>query len=64
MRARDKRTATETSGADVLSSKKKKKASGGVGGGVNVRGLRIPSLLTGRRRTNELYTSVAVVSLG
>ena len=33
MRARDKRTATETSGADVLSSKKKKKASGGVGGG-------------------------------
>ena len=31
MRARDKRTATETSGADVLSSKKK--ASGGGGGG-------------------------------
>ena len=31
MRARDKRTATETSGVDVLSSKKKK-----VGGGVVV----------------------------
>ena len=51
MRARDKRTATETSGADVLSSKKKKRQEGG-GGGVNVRGLRIPNLLTGRRRTN------------
>ena len=35
MRARDKRTATETSGADVLSSKKKikKETSGGGGGG-------------------------------
>ena len=29
MRARDKRTATETSGADVLSSKKKKRRGGG-----------------------------------
>ena len=55
MRARDKRTATETSGADVLSSKKKKRRRGGGGGegkGLHVRGLRIPSLITGRKRTN------------
>ena len=38
MRARDKRTATETSGVDVLSSKKKSKRGGGW---LYLRGLRI-----------------------
>ena len=33
MRARDERTATETSGADVLSSRKKKKTEKPYGGG-------------------------------
>ena len=54
MRARDKRTATETSGADVLSSKKKiKKETSGGGGGVVCPRVKNPKSPNGTE-TNQL----------